>query len=294
MKFSQMEYFLAVAEELNFTAAAKSLFISQPALSKQIALLEEELDTKLFLRNSRNVVLTAAGKQFEQDLKEIRQQLERAKSNAIRIGKTEKLTIRIGCFDGAIMEDFLPAVYQHIQDFDSNIQISLFRRNFSENRKALEKGEIDLLFTLDLDLPFDETYQKQKILKRRGALIYSEKSPLAHKDPLTPQDFANEPVLVLNRQMAPSVNQNTIENLKKLGITEPHILEIENFATLFTTLELGYGYSILTEEATLHHPKLRKYVLDHTFGTWVIAAWKHGHPLAELLMDHFCVEKDFA
>lgn len=289
-----MEYFLAVAEELNFTAAAKSLFISQPALSKQIALLEEELDTKLFLRNSRNVVLTAAGKQFEQDLKEIRQQLERAKSNAIRIGKTEKLTIRIGCFDGAIMEDFLPAVYQHIQDFDSNIQISLFRRNFSENRKALEKGEIDLLFTLDLDLPFDETYQKQKILKRRGALIYSEKSPLAHKDPLTPQDFANEPVLVLNRQMAPSVNQNTIENLKKLGITEPHILEIENFATLFTTLELGYGYSILTEEATLHHPKLRKYVLDHTFGTWVIAAWKHGHPLAELLMDHFCVEKDFA
>lgn len=287
MKFSQMEYFLAVAEELNFTAAAKSLYISQPALSKQIALLEEELDTKLFLRNSRNVVLTAAGKQFEQDLKEIRQQLEQAKSNAIRIGKTEKMTIHIGCFDGAIMEDFLPAVYQHIQDFDSNIQISLFRGNFSENRKALEKGEIDLLFTLDLDLPFADPYQVRRILKRRGALIYSEKSPLAQKNPISPLDFANEPVLVLNRQMAPGVSQNTVGHLKRLGITEPRILETENFATLFATLELGHGYTILTEEATLHHPQLRKYVLDSEFSTWVIAVWKHGHPLAELLMDSF-------
>ena len=293
MKFSQMEYFLAVAEELNFTAAAKSLYISQPALSKQIALLEEELDTKLFLRNSRNVVLTAAGIQFEQDLKEIRQQLEQAKSNAMRIGKTEKLTIRIGCFDGAIMEDFLPAVYQYIQDFDSNIQISLFRGNFSENRKALEKGEIDLLFTLDLDLPFDETYQIQKILKRRGALIYSEKSPLAQKNPLTLPDFALEPLLVLNRQTAPGIHRDAIENLRKLGIPEPQILETENFATLFATLELGHGYSILTEEVTLHHPKLHKYILDHTFGTWIIAAWKRGHPLTELLMDRFCAEKIF-
>lgn len=47
MNLTQVEYFLAIAEKLNFTAAAKSLFVSQPALSKQIALLEEELDTKL-------------------------------------------------------------------------------------------------------------------------------------------------------------------------------------------------------------------------------------------------------
>lgn len=285
MKFLQMEYFLAVAKELNFTAAAKSLYISQPALSKQIALLEEELDTKLFLRNSRKVALTAAGKQFQKDLTEIHQQLEQAKANVTRIGKTEKLHFSIGCFDGADIKDFLLDAFSYLKKMDPNIQISLYRGNFLENRNALERDEIDLLFTLDLELPPDHTYQMQKIVRRRGALIYSKFSPAASKACPTVLDFAQEPALVLKHQLSPGIVQSTIQNLQKLGIAKPKLLEIENFATLFANLELGHGYAILTEGASQHYPHLNKIVLGDEFGAWVVALWKKGNPIAELLMD---------
>lgn len=285
MKFLQMEYFLAVAKELNFTAAAKSLYISQPALSKQIALLEEELDTKLFLRNSRKVALTAAGKQFQKDLTEIHLQLEQAKTNVTRIGKTEKLHFSIGCFDGADIQDFLPDAFSYLKKLDPNIQISLFRGNFLENRNALERNKIDLLFTLDLELTSDHTYQIQKIIRRRGALVYSKFSPAAKKSCPTVLDFAQEPALVLKHQLSPGITQSTVQNLKKLGITNPKLQEVDNFATLFANLELGHGYAILTEGASDHYPYLNKIVLGEEFGTWVVALWKSGNPIAELLMD---------
>lgn len=287
MKLTQMEYFLAVAKELNFTAAARSLYVSQPALSKQIALLEEELGTKLLLRNSRRVALTAAGEQFRQDLLRIRDQLDQAKANAIHIGKTETMQFKIGCFDGAVMDDFLPDFYRHIRQFDSNIRISLYRRSFSENHKALERDEIDLLFTLDLDEPFDETYQGQRIAWRRGALIFAKNSPIANKANLSVSDFSREPVLVLNRLVSPGIWCSTHRNLECLGLTDSPVLEMENFSTLFASLELGHGYTILTEDAIDRNPNLERLALDDSLGTWVTAFWKKGHTIAELLMDSY-------
>ena len=77
INFQQMEYFLSVAEKLNFTEAAKSLYISQPSLSKQISLLEEELGFALFIRNKRSVRLTPAGEVLNRKWKLLLTDLER-------------------------------------------------------------------------------------------------------------------------------------------------------------------------------------------------------------------------
>ena len=62
MKLRHFKYFLAVAEELNFTKASEKLFISQPPLSRQIKELENDIGAQLFIRNNKKVVLTEAGK----------------------------------------------------------------------------------------------------------------------------------------------------------------------------------------------------------------------------------------
>ena len=91
MRLEQISYFLQVAETQSMTGAAKELYISQPALSKQIALLEREVGVPPVLSGRpRGVVLTSAGRQFEKDLKNILKELENAKKNAAPGGKGQE------------------------------------------------------------------------------------------------------------------------------------------------------------------------------------------------------------
>ena len=76
MQLQQMRYVLAAAEKKSFSAAAKSLFISQPSLSQQIGNLEKELGIPLFIRHSKSVTLTDAGKQFVIQAQRILNQVE--------------------------------------------------------------------------------------------------------------------------------------------------------------------------------------------------------------------------
>lgn len=110
MRLEQISYFLSVAEHGNITAAARSLYISQPALSKQITLLEQEIGLPLFERQARGVTLTRAGMQFQKDLKNILKELENAKKNAVLAGRAQKPLLNIGCFDGVYSDDFLQPV----------------------------------------------------------------------------------------------------------------------------------------------------------------------------------------
>ena len=281
MKLSQMEYFLAVAEELNFTAAAKRLFISQPALSRQIVVLEEELGVKLFTRSSRRVVLTAAGRQLQLDLQKILAQLEQAKQRASEIGNQERLTLRVGCFDGAVSDDFLPLILDQMQGTIEGAQIALSRRAFKENKTALEKDRIDLLLTLGVEGVNEEEYCFRRLVRRRGALTYSTNSPLAAKKELAVQDFCLEPFLIITKTQFPELHEKSIQVLKQIGISNPNMLEMDNYATLAAYMEIGHGYALLTETAAEENPKLRKFDIGDVDEHWVVAVWKRNHPMAE-------------
>lgn len=280
MKLAQMEYFLAAAQELNFTAAARRLYISQPALSKQIVVLEQELGVKLFTRNSRKVALTAAGLQLQRDLHNVLDQLEQAKQRAIGIGKRERLKLSIGCFDGAVTDDFLPLILNSLHGSVPGIQVTLSRNTFRENRTALRHGEIDVLLTLSTEASFGEEYEVRKILCRRGALTYSVKSPLARKSVPEIGDFLDEQLLVIKRSEAPDLYLNTVSEVMALGISCPKVQEVDNFATLAAYLELGAGYAILTDLAAEKDPDLRCVVPENRIQHWVVAVWKKNHPMA--------------
>ena len=84
MDFNQLSYFIAIARNGNFTAAAKAFFVSQPCISHQIQSLEKELGVRLFIRNTRSVELTAAGEIFLEDAKKMVDLMERAKNRLLQ------------------------------------------------------------------------------------------------------------------------------------------------------------------------------------------------------------------
>ena len=175
MRLEQITYFLRVAEHGNITAAAKSLYISQPALSKQITLLEQEIGLPLFERQARGVVLTQAGMQFQKDLQNILKELENAKKNAVLAGRAQKPLLNMGCFDGAYADDFLPTVYEYLKNAASNQKLVIHKCNFLEGQEYLEKGKIDLWLTLEPSWQTRPGFLIKKIAWRKGALMYSEK-----------------------------------------------------------------------------------------------------------------------
>ena len=291
MKLIQIQYFLTIAENKSITKAAEQLFVSQPALTKQMNLLEEELGVKLMQRHPSGIELTAVGEAFADDCRVVLKDLEKAIAKAVNAGKKEIGTLRIGCFDGAVVEDFLPALYAYLRKKAPGIQIKLGRHSFNENRRALENDSIDMLIELRFPAFQQDEYYKdcvvKTLIKREGALIYSENSPLAKKKLLKIKDFAKETFYALSAKQEEIPSQAGIETLEMLGIQNPNIEEVDNFATLISNVKMGFGYAALSKLAAESVPGLLAFDLPETRGVEVVAVWKKTNRHVSGLMKDF-------
>ena len=124
MNTIQLECFVAVAEQLNFAKAAEQVHMSQPAVTKKIQSLEEELEVQLFERDTRHVILTSAGKQFYSNAKSILLQEQNAMALLAQLKAEQKRSLNIGCHNLDIytyLGQVLERVYARTQDIRPDI-----------------------------------------------------------------------------------------------------------------------------------------------------------------------------
>ena len=143
MELRQLRYFVAVAEELHFRRAAERLHMSQPPLSHQIRLLEEELGCELLARTRRRVEMTPAGVAFLRDARAVLADLDRAAHNARRIHEGQTGTLRVS-FAGSALLSLVPRVVQRLSATHPAIDIELHERSTSDQIRALAAGATDL------------------------------------------------------------------------------------------------------------------------------------------------------
>ena len=145
MDLRQLNYFLMLAEELHFSRAAEKLFIVQPALSKQIKNLEDELKVTLFNRSKRKVELTSAGQYFRAEIQQLVDKLERVKNQARMVQEGSKGELRIG-YVGSCIHTFLPDMLTVLHEQNPHIQTYLNEMTSSSQRIAIENGDLDIAF----------------------------------------------------------------------------------------------------------------------------------------------------
>jgi len=194
MEFRQLEYFIAVAEELSFGRAAARLNISQPAVSRQIALLEEELNTELFdatqKTRHKRIVLTEEGSYFYQEALKILRQSKEMTDGLERL-RTRRKTVNVGYCAGLPGEsvtmalDFLnqrlPAFELKLQAFDSPYEMY----------EALKKDEI--LFATGLDTGSVPAELDAVVLQEGCVQVcMSVQHPLAKEEHLRMHQLKNE------------------------------------------------------------------------------------------------------
>ena len=201
MEFRLLEYFLAVAREQNITAAAKSLHISQPALSTQLRALEAELGKQLLIRGvkgSRKVILTEEGMILRKRAEEMISLMRRTEDEISGSDENIAGNIFIGAGETETVRLFAQ-VAKKIQQKYPDIRYHISSGNAEHVLEHLDKGLIDfgLLFTeIDthkyeaLPVPFTDTW---------GVLMRKE-APLSEKESIEPEDLWDKPLIVSHQQ----------------------------------------------------------------------------------------------
>lgn len=193
MELRVLRYFLAVAREQSITAAAETLHITQPALSKQLRELEEELGKKLFTRGNRKITLTEEGMFLRKRAQEIVELADKTEANfAAGVGSVSG-DIFIGSGEtGAVR--YLGRTLYKMRSIYPGVRFHLFSGNGEDVSDRLDKGLID--FALFVGMTDLKKYDYLKLpYSHRWGLILRRDDPLAAHEAVTPEMLMNVPIL---------------------------------------------------------------------------------------------------
>lgn len=193
MELRVLRYFLAVAREQSITAAAETLHITQPTLSKQLRELEEELGKKLFTRGNRKITLTEEGMFLRKRAQEIVELADKTEANfAAGVGSVSG-NIFIGSGEtGAVR--YLGRTLYKMRSRYPGIRFHLFSGNGEDVSDRLDKGLID--FALFVGMTDLKKYDYLKLpYHHRWGLILRRDDPLAAHEAVTPEMLMNVPIL---------------------------------------------------------------------------------------------------
>ena len=200
MDLKSLRYFLAIAEEGSISAAAESLNLSQPNISRQMTLLEKELGAKLFERGSRRIVLTEEGMLLRRRAVEILQLADTAVTEIGSAGKDVIGTVRIGCGETDAMRVVARAIRRFSETYPM-VRFELHSGNAEDVSDLLERGLVDFGVLIE---PTDKTrydYLSFPTDIRWGALVRRD-DPLARLYGVSPSDISGRRVIVSRQNMA--------------------------------------------------------------------------------------------
>lgn len=201
MNIDNLKCFILVAENLSFARAAEALYISQPAVTKQINALEHELDTALFIRSTRHVELTPAGMLFYKDAKDI---VLKSQTAIARIQKqnTISASIQIGLSNPIALfylSPILTKLHMNHPDIRPNIEVlgyKIILNLFLENK-------LDILFYYKENMPKNSGINFVELEKDNLSCLMPANHPLTAKKMISLDDLANESIIACNPLNAP-------------------------------------------------------------------------------------------
>lgn len=241
MELRVLQYFLAVAREQNISAAAQSLHLTQPTLSRQLKELEEELGKQLMIRGNRKITLTEDGMLLRKRAEEILELVDRTEKEVMRSDDIVSGDIYIGTGETDGVRQ-IARTANRLQESCPGIRFHIVSGDAVDVCERLDKGLLDfgvLLGDIDkikyryLELPMKDTWG---VLMRRD-------SPLSEQDAIFPRDLWDKP-LILSRQME---NKSGLYRWLRKEPSELHTVATYNLiynASLMVDEGMGYAFTL--------------------------------------------------
>ncbi|GAA3989508.1 LysR substrate-binding domain-containing protein [Allokutzneria multivorans] len=230
----RLRYFVAVAEELHFGRAAERLHIAQPALSRQIRALEDELKTALFVRNRRTTVLTAAGDQLLTDARDLLAAAEAAHRRVTAAAEAKPM-LTIGFMPGIVVTPAVRVLARHLPD----VTVQLLRTSWHDQVKVIQDGRVDVSI---VRLPVDQRgLTVRPLFTEPRVVMVPTGHRLAGKETVSVTELADEHLLQ-DPDAVPEWRDIALELRKRNRPEVPRINSVEEKLELVAA---GAGISVL-------------------------------------------------
>ncbi len=243
MELRRLRYFLAVAEEQNFSRAAERLRMAQPPLSDQIKRLEKDLEVRLFDRTSRGARLTAAGRLLLVEARRILAQADRTSEMIRRVGNGEVGRLTLG-FVPSASNAVLPPLLREFRERYPDVQLFLQEMNPDRLVQGLYEGGIDASFFY---LPFEDATLAHRPVSREPLVVaLPETHALSGEEEVDLRDLAGEPFVLPARYGMPGLYGQVMEACRESGfVPEAVQKEVWLMQTIVGLVAGGIGVALV-------------------------------------------------
>jgi LysR family transcriptional regulator, benzoate and cis,cis-muconate-responsive activator of ben and cat genes len=247
MELRHLRYFVAVAETENVSRAALKLHVSQPALSRQIRDLEDEIGFCLLERTAKSVRLTDAGHAFLNDARTLLQQADEAVKKARAIASAEPTELKVG-YSPAATARILAPILRAYQRVMPKVHVKLHDWSNEENVAGLRDGRLNLAFVVrPPKAVFLEETRFEELIRERICLAVPPHHPFATRQSVSLADAASEPFVGLTREEYPDFH-NLLSVIFGRVKTKPHLIEEhDSMSGVMSSVEAGIGIAIGAE-----------------------------------------------
>ncbi|HEY4010135.1 MAG TPA: LysR family transcriptional regulator [Acidobacteriaceae bacterium] len=243
MELRHLRYFQAVADLGSMTAAARTLYVSQSAISEQIRDLEHELGTPLLDRSGRQLQLTPQGHVFLEEARRTLEAAQRAIDITRKAAHGEVGSLAIGFFLWGTA-GFFPRIIREFRRLRPGIRLSLVDMHATQQIGALEAGTIDLALTRPLQPPLDKIFRWELLFRDPAVAVMRPDHRLARRT-VKVRDLAEERLVVAERRS----NTEFFDNIVAVCAAEGFSPQIANtsgtWSGVLTLVEAGEGIALV-------------------------------------------------
>jgi DNA-binding transcriptional LysR family regulator len=241
MELRHLRYFVVVGEEQHYGRASRRLRVAQPALSRQIQDLEEEVGFKLFDRLPRGVKLSVAGKLFLEDARRILQAVSEATARAAHVARGQSGTLRVGFTENASWHGVVPDSFRLFREQQPDAELQLQPAASLEQLDAIRSGRLDAGFANFMPKA-DPELDQLAVAVHHLELAVPKRHPLTKLKKLRLRELTDAPFIWFPRRASPAFYDRMMHECYRGGLKSPRIVqEGLNEATILSLVSTGLG-----------------------------------------------------